>query len=104
MVLAPKLTDGLTFAEGQLQTTNGLFYCRIEKQKPIRIQILSPKEATLILPVKDPTKATIICNQIRIWLGSQPQPMPEGIEFLGAEAQKVVLKIPRGKFEFLIKS
>lgn len=104
VVLAPKLTEGITFAEGQLQTTDGLFYCRIEKQKPIRIQILSPKEATLVLPVKDPSKATIICNQIRIWLGSQPQPMPEGIEFLGAEAHKVVLKIPRGKFEFLIKS
>ncbi|MEL6133494.1 MAG: hypothetical protein AAFR59_09045 [Bacteroidota bacterium] len=104
IVLSPKLTKGLTYTEGQLQTRHGLFFCRIDNQKPIRIQVLSPAEATLVLPVKDPTKATVICNQVRIWLGSQPQPMPEGMEVMGVKSNEIILRIPRGKFEFLIKS
>ena len=102
--LQPRLTDGLSFAEGQLQTRNGLFYCRIEKERPIRVQVLAPAEAILVLPVKDPTKATIFANDTWIWMGSQPQPLPEGVEIVQVRQQEILIKLQRGKYEFLIKS
>ncbi len=103
-ILQPRLGGDLEFVEGQLKTQYGLLYVRIEDRKPMRLQVRVPAKATLVLPVEDPTRATILANNSRLWMGGSPQPSPPGITFRDVRKEGIVVELARGKYNFQIKN
>ncbi|MCI4670113.1 MAG: hypothetical protein MRZ79_18395 [Bacteroidia bacterium] len=102
-IIQPKLLPDLDFVEGQLKTPYGLLFIRIEKSKPMRIQVKIPAKATLVLPVKDPTRASIMANKTRLWMGGKPQPSPPGVTFLDVSKDGIIVELAKGKYTFQIK-
>lgn len=101
--LFPHLVDGISAAEGQFKTAYGLVLARWDQLKPLRLQYEIPQEATLVLPVKNPTSATIIMNSSRLWMSGKPQPLPEGTALAGVDQRGIFLRVTEGKYTFQVK-
>ena len=99
-LLQPKILREVDFVEGQMKTSNGLIYLRLDRSRPLRIQVRVPIKTNLFLPVSDLTKATVMANKARLWMGGSPQPGPAGVKIIELAQGGILVELLRGKYDF----
>ena len=100
--IAPAIVDDLEWAEGRVETVNGLLTARWERTPDglsLEVDIPWNTEAQIRIPAQ--TEDTIMEGQEILWDGST-ETLSDGIYQLSVDDDSIVVKVGTGQYEFLI--
>lgn len=106
-IIDPNPVGDLKWVKASINTLYGLLLVKweiVDNSMKINVRIPANTWSTLMLPVKDETKATVYFNdQIIIKDGKTTNNLPSHILLKGFDSKMVVLDIESGSYTFMVK-